>query len=227
MRNRLLCAALGASLLSVTAFANTITPGQEMQTPDVLNLTGMTLVASTSGSLDSLTFNASYEAAVFRGGSNASCPTCLTFAYQVTDNGANGSGTGIIEDMTASVFSNVTTDVGYTTLSAGQDGFVSGGTMPLTVGRSAAGNGSVVTFDYPDQGIPANDILPGDHTAVLLIQTNATNYTTGMFSAIDGATATSTAFEPAAATPEPSSVALSGLGLVGFALLLKRVRRPA
>jgi hypothetical protein len=227
MRKCLFYAVLGASVLSTAAFANTLTPGQEMQSPDVLNLTGMTLLASTSGSLNSLTFNASYNTAVLKGGSNPYCATCLTFAYQVTDTSAVGPGTGIIEDLTASMFPSFSTDVGYAILGTASDGFITAGTMPLTVGRSAAGSGSVISFDYPDQGIPGNDLLPGDHTAVLLIETDATTYTAGMFSAIDGATATATAFQPTSATPEPNSLALAGLAFVGIALLLKRIRHQA
>lgn len=197
-----------------------------MQTPDVLSLAGMTLLTSTGGPLNSLTFNATYNTAVYQG-PNTFCSTCLTFAYQVSDLSGVGGGTGIIEDLTASMFPSFRTDVGYTDLAAAQSGFITGGTNPMTVSRAAAGSGSVVSFDYPDNGVPANNLLPGDHTSVLLIETNATNYTSGLFSAIDGATATVTAFQPTSAAPEPGSMALCGLGFMGFGLLIKRARRHA
>lgn len=223
---KILIAAAGGMVLSLAAFANTLTPGMESKPPDVLSLTGLTLVTSTAGSLNSLTFNATYDAAVYRG-PNTFCATCLTFAYQVTDDSAVGGGTGIIEDLTAADFGTWMTDVGYTLLAVAQNGLQTGGTAPQTVGRSSAGAGAVVSFDYPDTGVPANNILPGDHTAVLLVETNATNYTAGLFSAIDGATATAAAYAPTTATPEPATLTFFGLGFLALSVLLRRVRRQA
>jgi hypothetical protein len=198
-----------------------------LQTPDVLSLTGLTLVASETGvSLNSLTFTADLSAAVYSG-HDTFCPTtdCLTFAYQVTDTGAIGSGTGIIEDLTASDFSNYSTDVGYDSLTAATSVFTTGGSLPLTVGRSLSGPGAVVTFDYPDATGTPSDLVPGDSSAVLIVETNATAYTTGLFSAIDGATATASAYGPAASIPEPASMTLIGTALLGFGLFLKRTER--
>lgn len=228
MRQKLFSVALATCTLCMAAYANILTPGQVLQSPDVLSLSGMTSVAMETGiALDSLTFNATLDAAVFSG-NNVFCPTtsCMTFVYQVTDNSAVGTGTGIIEDLTSSSFSNFMTDVGYQDLTSAIGPFVAGGTNPGTVGRSASGPGAVVTFDYPDAGVPANDILPGDHTSVLIVETNSTTYTTGLFAAIDGATATVSAYAPASpssATPEPGTLVLSGLAMLGLSL----VRKPA
>jgi hypothetical protein len=223
MRKHSFYAAIAAIAVSMATFANTLTPGMQ-SSPDLLSLTGTTLLASVSGPLNSLTFDATYNAAVYSGGSNPFCSTCLTFAYQVTDNSAVGPSSGIIEDLTASDFAGFSTDVGIASLTTAKNGFVTGGTMPPTVGRSLAGPGSVVSFEYPDQGIAANDILPGDHSTVLVIETNATRFGVGLFSAIDGAAATATAFEPRA-TPEPTSLTLSGLSFLGLALFARRIRR--
>lgn len=233
MRKYLFLAVVGACALSTAAFADTITAGQAGQPPDVLSLTGQTFLQAASGTMVAQTFTANYNAAVYSG-NDTFCPTtsCLTFAYQISNIAAAGTGDGIIEMLTASLFTGFSTDVGYTVLTTAQNGFLTSGVTPNTVGRSAVGPGAVVDFDYPNMTGGTHNLQPGagtNQTAVLLIETNATTYSAGLFAAIDGSTSTVAAFEPTATTttPEPNSLALAGLGLLGFSLLLKRVRRQA
>jgi len=226
MRKHIFLAALGAMALSMAGFANTLSPGQEMQPPDALSLTG-TKTGGESGGTFTPTFSANFNAALYRG--NPICPTCLTFAYQVSNIAAVGTGAGIIEMLTASAFSGFTTDLGFVVLPTAQDGFLAGGTAPLTVGRSS-GPGAVVDFDYPNITGGSNNLGPGGHTAVLLIETNATTFfDRGLFAIIDGSTSTLPTFAATAptSTPEPDGLALAGLGFLGFGMLLKRVRRQA
>jgi len=75
--------------MSVAASASTLIPGEALQAPDALTLTGLTMLASeTNVALNSLTFTATLNAAVYSG-NDTFCPTtdCLIFAYQVTDTG--------------------------------------------------------------------------------------------------------------------------------------------
>ena len=226
MRKHIFLDAEGAIGLSMAAFANTLSPGQEMQPPDTLNLTGTTF-GGGNGALFAPTFTVNFHEALYRG--NPICPTCLTFAYQVSNIAAVGTGAGIIEMLTASAFSGFTTDLGFVVLPTAQDGFLAGGTAPLTVGRSS-GPGAVVDFDYPNITGGSNNLGPGGHTAVLLIETNATTFfDRGLFAIIDGSTSTLPTFAATAptSTPEPDGLALAGLGFLGFGMLLKRVRRQA
>jgi hypothetical protein len=224
---RLFSAAMGFCALSITAHANTLFPGSAMVTPDLLSLTGLTLVASETGVvLNSQTFTATLNAAVYAG-TNSVCTgaNCMTFAYQVMDTGIVGSGTGIIEDLTASAFSGFLTDVGDQSLAVASSVFAAGGSAPMSVGRSLSGSGAVVSFNYPDTTSGSSDLLPGDHTTVLIVETNAVNWMTGLYSAIDGATATNNAFGPTSPAPEPASMLLIGSGLLGLGLFSKKIRR--
>lgn len=237
MKKTLLSLALGG-IIAISAQANPILPGMTGVAPDVLDLSGLTYVTGTSGALNSITFTGTYNAAVYSGtvsNSLYTCATCLTFVYQVTDNGAGPfpNSTGVIEDITASYFGNVNVDAGYasSTSSAGANlsshGFVVGTMTPYTLDRSSAGNGDVVTFEYT--GINgANELLPGITTRILVISTDATVYDPGLFSAIDGSTATVLAFGatlPQTGTPEPATFAMLGGSLIGLGLLRKRIAR--
>ena len=66
MRKHIFLAAVGAIALSMAAFANTLSPGQEMQPPDALSLTG-TKTGGESGGTFTPTFSANFNAALYRG----------------------------------------------------------------------------------------------------------------------------------------------------------------
>ncbi len=111
-----------------------------------------------------------------------------------------------ITRLTATNFAGFTVDANYNNLTSGS--------IASTVDRQSAG---VVGFQFsPVIGV---DGLGGS-SALLWIQTNAKSYIPGNVSLIDGRTTDLTMFGPA--TPEPSSLMLLGMGILGLFCLGKR-----
>jgi len=143
----------------------------------------------------------------------------LDFYYQVTNNATCGVPTcDSLSRETDTNFFGFVTDVLFRTDGSSLPGgaFVNGTVAPATADRD--GSADVVGFDFNQ--VPALRILPGTVSTVLVIRTNATNFTLGNASVIDGGVATVTAFEPTV-VPEPTSLLLLGGGL----LALSCVRR--
>jgi hypothetical protein len=104
-------------------------------------------------------------------------------------------------------FDSFLTNVGYNT---------SVGTVaPTSVTRNSAGD---IAFNF-------SGVVTGQESNFLIIETNATNFTSGFFSLQDGTAGTGAAYQPTAATPEPSSLMLMGSGLVSAAGMFMRRRR--
>src|SRR5580698_7946928 len=133
---------------------------------------------------------------VYSDPSNTFCAGCLDFFVLVE---SNSTSTDDIERITLASFGSFLTNVGY---SVGK-GSPSGGVDPGSVDRSASG--SVVGFNFTS--LPG--VAPGQETAVLEIQTNATQFMKGTLQIIDSSVASVNAFEPCATTPEASSVSMT------------------
>jgi hypothetical protein len=118
----------------------------------------------------------------------------LDFLYYLEDDSTSADTLG---RLTASNFSGVTTDVGYSS-------FYGGAVAPTLITRGS-GTGDTIGFNFTPGGLPQDDL-----SYLLVIKTNATNFTTGNVSIIDGGTANVSSYEP---TPEPafSSLLLGGL----------------
>lgn len=210
---------LSAMACMGTSHATVVAPGS-LVVPDVFSApAGATLLASdaTPWVDTTSTMSGTLDAAVFADPSNAFCAGCLDFVYQVSDNAGSTDSVG---RLTAINFTGWLTDVGFITNGSGLPGglFVDGTIAPELVDRSSAGDVVGFSFNAP----LFDEVPPGVTSTVLVIETNATQFTAGDANLIDGGVTTVSAFEPstAVAVPEPASWALmiAGLGAIGLSL---------
>jgi hypothetical protein len=138
----------------------------------------------------------------------------LTFVYQVTNNLVSPDA---IERVTIDNYTGFTVDASYQTPAAGQ--------IPTLADRP----GDQVGFSFinPVPAIPGfghGVLAQGATSALLVLQTNAPAYAVSVANVIDGSVASVPSYSPAIGpnTPEPSTLALGGLGLAGMALVAWR-----
>jgi PEP-CTERM motif len=201
MFEKSLSLAAGVVLLASAAFGTALVPGATAGA-DVVSAAGWTLLNDTGKqTATAATFTGVGEAWVY----SNSVTGGLDFVYQFMN---NGNSTDPTERITASSFAGWTVNAGY---------ILGLGSAPNEVSLSA--NGAVVGFEF----IPGSfNVLPGQTTDLLVVETNATDYKDGLFSIQDGSTATLNAFVPSTVSPEPASLALIGAGLLGLSLLRRR-----
>ena len=171
--------------------------------------------AVSSPAAPAIPWTGTFRTAVFRnvGGT-------LDFYYQFTN---NLSSLDTITRITNSTFAGFTTDVGYradlpselSTL-----GWITGSPQdPSYVNRT--NGGTVVGFNFFNPLSASAVINPGETSRILVIRTDAFNYTTGITGIIDGSTTNTMSWAPTAA-PEPASLGMMGAGLLALASLRKR-----
>ena len=190
---------------------------------DIFDLTnpGQFVVGQTSGvtglnAQGGILYTGWLRSAVYQ---NLSTGT-LDFFYQYKNDSTSPDP---ISRLTMTNFVGFTTNIGYSNQNFDGTGnaqvnFRAGDQAPLYGERSSA---STVGFNF---GTGSAKIEPGETSSILVIRTNATNYTIGSTSVINGATTNIATYAPTngSSVPEPGTYALFGAGLFALCMLRRR-----
>jgi VPDSG-CTERM motif len=216
MKNKFLIGSL--ALLTFVVFAGPakaiVLPPGGSGPPDIFApLPGATELAFMTSSFVTNTglVRGTITVAVFSDPTNVFGAGDLTFVYQITNSPFPLSRDNIVR-ATGINFEGFMTDVGYTLLGGAipNGHFMNGTVLPLTVDRSFFGD--TVGFNFAPGFI--GGLRPGTTSRALIIETNATRFTSGFFNVIDGGIASVSAYQPT--VPDGgSAVALLGIALAG------------
>jgi hypothetical protein len=170
-------------------------------------------IADTSGSGSNPTvgdmnpFVAGFNEVVLEGGADAMCPTCLAFAFEVS-NTAPSTSTDFIDSISVTNFGTYLVSEGNCNVS----------------GCPSYNSAEYASLAKDDSGIVTlllnSNLGAGETAQYFILFTNATSYIPGTITFQDGTTVNEAAFVPG--VPEPSSFLLLGTGLLGLAFFAFR-----
>jgi len=227
-RDHFVLALTALLLLTVPLHANVLLPGSTVS-PDIFPDVGsVPLLDQTSGTFSFGSgpglITGSYVEEVAVDPLGITCSGCLDFGYQISLDPLLSAG---IFNVSMGSYFGFSTDVGYIERT-GFNPCCTGDGDPFLVSRGPFGG--VITFKFatPSGGEP---IGPGGQSAFLVVGTDATTYDSLGSMGIAGGRADSPAqgqinglFEPTspAPVPEPSTLALLGLGVAGIAVSFRK-----
>ncbi len=205
-------AIMGALCAASPAHADILSVGGS-GSPDALSVAGDTFLTSvTNSGTDSETgLNVTITTSVYETAQNT-----LTFTYLLQN---NSSSTDIVTSLTASNYS-VAASVGTGKIDMGADNTTSG-VAPNNVAWEDA---ATLKWTF------GSNINPGHSSELLIVETQATNYAAGLVTAQNSGVVQVAGLEPAVGTlavPEPSTMAIAGLGALGMIGYLLRRRKSA
>ena len=175
--------------------------------PQEAEPTGGVVIASSIQPIIAPTYTANLVTTVIQG--DTSNPHGgLTFMYEIQ----GVSGTESINRLSVVGYGNILVDASYRLPSPGA-------IPPAFFDREPPGDALGVSFASPPIG--PGPVEPGQSSATLVFQTNATTAVPSPAFLIDGAT---TGVVTLAPIPEPSTLALCGMGALGLALAYRRCR---
>jgi hypothetical protein len=199
-------------LVAAPASATVITAGDNIYASGENKPPGGSVVAGGAPiSFSSATFTGQLTTTVYSGDPSNSHGG-LTFTYLLTD---LVTSPGIIDRITINGYTGSLTDVSYQAPGPG--------VIPTISDRLSA---DVVGFTFIGPPVSAFGVLhPGQTSALLVIQTDATQFTPTLASIIDGSTSWVSTFAPLVNAPEPSTLVLAGFAALAFGSVAARRRR--